>query len=253
MRIRISRTVYLPLGLAVLAVFVIAVLFFLTGCTQRGESGSQPTIPPSSTPAERPSPEDTEAAGDETVKEAEPVTDDEEVITEPAGWKTYTNDEYGFEVKYPEGFVVETDVIPPASAAVQGATVKFRLIHEKYYRGKYYRGTNLEEASVVIGIRQGKGALEGCLKSEYTGERLTEEKKIDQVPFYRDWIHDAATGHRYSATQYRTIYENTCYEIALFVHSVGPDFFPPGTVSEFDSDAVMEELNQVLSTFRFTD
>jgi len=170
----------------------------------------------------------------------------ESTKVDTSDWKIYRNEEYGFEIKYPKDFVVETDTIP---AVIRRVIAKFRLVNDRYYRKN-----NLVEASVVISVAKDKEALSNCLQGEamsvYKGQTLSEEREINGITFYKDSVCEGAAGHQYEKTSYRAIYNNVCCEIALFIHSINMGVFDPGTVSEFNKDEVVEKLNQVISTFR---
>lgn len=160
-------------------------------------------------------------------------------------WKVYRNEKYGFEIKYPSDFTLQSTISPGVMA---GSIVSFKLI-----ANRYYTGTNLNEASVVIGARQDTKSLSHCLMPEPLSfyKKLVETKVINGVTFYKDVVQEGATGHLYEKISYRTIHNSICFEIALFIHSSNIGVFNPGTVLEFDRDAVLERLTQVLSTFKF--
>jgi hypothetical protein len=162
-------------------------------------------------------------------------------------WKVYRNEEYGFEIRYPADFIAETDI---NLSIMGGGIIKFRLVNNKYYQA-----TNLKEASVVIGARDETEDLANCLKPEplstYKGKELPQGKVINGVAFYEDFIREGAAGNWYEKVSYRTLYKDTCYEIALFTHSTNIGAYEPGTVLEFEKDEVLEKLDRVFATFRF--
>lgn len=165
-------------------------------------------------------------------------------------WKLYRSQNYGFEIRYPADFSPNeiTDITP---VVVNGALVSIAMTDKKYFSG-----TNLREASIIIGARHNDEALSRCLKAEagslykYKGGDLPKEE-VNSIPFSRDFVEEGAAGHLYEKTSYRTIHKDACYEIALFIHSVNVGVRHPGTVSAFKRDEVMEKLHQVLSTFNF--
>jgi hypothetical protein len=43
--------------------------------------------------------------------------------------------------------------------------------------------------------------------------------------------------------------KNVCYEVIYFIHYTNIGNYTPGTVTEYDSAALMKKLNNVLATF----
>lgn len=180
-----------------------------------------------------------------------PETDYQMTITIPRlveptpALNTYRNEEYDFETQYPSNFVVEVTCYP---AAVRGeAIVSFRLTG-----AQYYAGTNLFEACVIIGVGQDEEARSTCLEPSSYEEYLGEEE-FNSISFYKGSLVEGAAGNVYEVTSYRTLHEEACFEIALFLHSGNIGMYTPGDVSEFDREEVMNRLRQVLYTFRFTE
>jgi hypothetical protein len=182
-----------------------------------------------------------------TAATPEPPTPTPETPTPTAdlttGWNVYQNEEYGFEVRYPEDFAM--DVCYPA--AVRGdLVVSFRLVDSKYYSG-----TNLLDACVIIGVSQDEADLPTCLEPKNALEESLGEQEINSITFHKGSFSEGAVGNVFEEISYRTIHRDGCYEIALFMHSGNIGAYTPGTVSEFNREGVLEKLYQVLSTFRF--
>jgi hypothetical protein len=174
------------------------------------------------------------------------------LVTDRSDWKVYRDDTYGFEIRYPQDFRVENRISP--------GVLRERVVSLTLQGDAYYRGSNLVEASVVIGVRQDQYALAGCLAEGHTdiasvggsnGGQLPAERRIDGVTFRSAHGGEGAAGHHYEKLRYRAIYNNACYEITLFLHSTNILSYEAGTVAEFHRDGVLEKLEQVISTFRF--
>jgi len=158
----------------------------------------------------------------------------------------YRNVEYDFEVRYPSDFAVEATC---SDAALMGdPVVSFHLAGPQHYAG-----TNLVEASVIIGVGQSEEIRATCMSPRTPLEEYLGEKEINSVTFYQVSRVGVATGNVYDVTSYRTLRGNACYEIALFLHFHDVGVYKPGTVSAFDRETVMNRLSQVLYTFRFTE
>jgi len=161
------------------------------------------------------------------------------------GWKIYHNEEHGIEIEYPADFVV--DAINCPTAAVGGEVVEsFRLMGSEYYSG-----TNLSNACVIVGLKRGEEASSTCLEPRGVGEEQQGEEEINGITFRKFSSTEAAAGNIYETVSYRTTHGESCYEIALLMHSGNIGAYPEGAVTEFDREIVLERMSQVLSTFKF--
>jgi hypothetical protein len=157
----------------------------------------------------------------------------------------YHNPTYHFEVAYPWDFIL--DGTCPTEGIIDSPVVSFRL-----WEASYYQGTNLLDACVVIDVDQSESAVSTCTESRGPNEDDRGQETINGVLFSIISRGGVAAGHIYDVTSYRTVHAGGCYEISLLVHASSPGVYTPGTVTEFDKDAVIARLEAVRDQFRLT-
>ena len=163
------------------------------------------------------------------------------------GWQVYEDRAHGFRLYYPSSFVPLRASEPPMSL-LAGAVVGFKLADEGYYRG-----TNLNEAAIIISAQRVKG-LKGCLQLDIAGMRgeYLQQIVVNGITFHRQEFLEAGAGNLYRLIIYRTLHREVCYTVALFIHWSNLEAFTPGTVVQFDGQAVLQELEGVFRTFQFS-
>ena len=91
-------------------------------------------------------------------------------------------------------------------------------------------------------------------KSVYTLQSrpaTSRKEKVNGVTFDVFDVGGVAAGNLLAADAYRSFHQNRCYELDLRVASANIGNFDPGTVKEFDYEAVHRSLKSVLDTFTF--
>lgn len=163
-------------------------------------------------------------------------------------WKTYKNEECGFQIKYPLEFVQAENA---QEIVVSGAVVTFRPRFDPSI-DKTGVKTNLHDFSVSIGVKDAHADVShrdaSC--SVYPHERMLNGLfRVGNVIFTKHCFSEGAVGNRYEKLSYRAICRNTCYEIALFIHSANPDCYPRGAIKIFDPIEILCLFDTMLSTF----
>jgi hypothetical protein len=168
---------------------------------------------------------------------------------ETANWKTYRNEEYGFEIKYPYWYQVSD-----------------KLVREGFYDYQISRivsFSNVGGNTLNIYADNSSSNLAKCLKN-YENKDLTQTKEIGGNKFYIyfDKVREGAMGgERGLQSQYRIIHNNYCYilhyEFSWRVTTGGTKEggAEPGGTETPEQEAYIEkqtaELELMLSTFRF--
>jgi hypothetical protein len=161
----------------------------------------------------------------------------------PSNLETYTDNSYNFSIQYPKD-----DVFSQGSQyafAAQNSLISINLPES------YYPGTNLGEASVIIGVTSTPALVNNCLQPQLENEKVQGVKNIDNKEFIRFIGEGVGAGNIYDTTSYRLVYNNSCYEIVLLMHSGNIGNYPTGAVKEFDRLATLEKLNIIAETFKF--
>jgi len=169
----------------------------------------------------------------ETPEEAQPKD-------ETADWKTYRNEEYGFEIKYPFFYQVSDE-----------------LLQEGFYDYQISKIASFSYAGNTLKIYADNSSpnLTKCLKS-YENKDLIQSKEINENKFqiYWDKLRDsAAGGQRGLQSQYRIIHNNYCYIFHYQFSWRVPIGEEETKVQEADIEKQTAELELMLSTFRFLD
>jgi len=168
-----------------------------------------------------------------------------QVSDDTADWKTYRNDKYGFEVKYPTAFPIEK--------IDEGINMSF----PSSYKGlSYVYNNDIQSAwiGVGVGFMNKEGFTEDFCQSFNLGvEKIT----INGINFWKrtEGKHFESDPFKFNNYQlYNTLYDGNCYEVVLAVNAKAPVDYAsmknraiPGDQEKLDSI-----LGQIVSTFEFT-
>jgi hypothetical protein len=158
------------------------------------------------------------------------------------------NDRHGFSLRIPLTASVETDtqengqldMIPEAAVVVS-------------IDPNAFKGTNLGNASVSIGISKDPTIVAACNAGQAAqGEKPAGTATLSGVKFTRFTFEDAGVGNRYSSTIYRATAGGNCYEVVEFLHWAAMENFSPGAIKEFDRAGVEAELHTIARSFAIT-
>jgi len=178
-----------------------------------------------------------------------------------AGWKTYTDNNNGFEIKYPTDFANNVNDLTKEQqsllATYMGVCIlgnNARLLANE--AGFCYIGKQTADgfAGASLNIVSAKfSTLQDCEKSKQFGPNgesaPTKQVILNGITFYKSQISEAGLGHYISTDSYRAYNEGTCYTIDLNIES---DLGISGKGLSTDFFSMMSsKLESILSTFKF--
>ena len=156
-------------------------------------------------------------------------------VDQASDWKAYTNAEYGFEMKYPVNFFSDND---PNSHVIN---CNYEIFPNQCPN---------------VGI----STIETGTAKTSVGEKIN----LNGVDYCLYKIGSAGMGHIYNLYNYVTIKDKKCFEISFETSKVNCDFYlpldPGNTLQAENYNNCLYAnknqpiiLNQILSTFKFTD
>ena len=170
----------------------------------------------------------------------------------PAGWRTYSSPEYGFNIDYPASMASFGS--HPDPAEMKGSYIAIcdtTTVACFEYRGHEYDGTNLESAGLSVNMLRELRTEKDCYDfGEKSAPVMIE--KISGINFHYANTGEAGMNQSEGGPAYRAFYQNVCFEVAGGIAEVNPGVFDPGTIKVFDSTEMDALLLKMIRTFRFT-
>lgn len=149
------------------------------------------------------------------------------------------NSRYGYEIYYSDAF-----------RKISSPFIPFMLIEAmdglELVDNSYFDETNLKKVEVGIGASTDSNIVDSCTDAG-------DDIRINSIPFKRVEHDEVAAGTVYEEISYRTKEQGVCYEIGFIIASGNMNMYSEGAATEFDKNAVLEELNILLSTFNILD
>jgi len=171
-----------------------------------------------------------------------------------ANWKTYQNQSYDFEIKYPKIYILDLGASPTYYVGEYFLGGGKNIVTIELWPAVTYAGTNFLDAFVTISVGN-KGMSEtSCKKAQRLGVgqniTLSETRMINDLTFYGGELEGAVAGTWAKGRVYHAYVDNTCYEVSLNLFQGKLDNKQLDTVKQVDESKVFSKLEAVLTTFR---
>jgi hypothetical protein len=163
--------------------------------------------------------------------------------TQPLSFQ-YQNPATGLSIKYPDTFA------PAIAVQANYKTEPELSLH--FIDSQTYDNTNLSEVYFLLSSTSDSQVVKTCTEPNQNGggpEVIVGNEGINGYTFVHSTSEGAGAGNLYQQEIYRMVNNNVCYEVIYFIHSANIGNYTPGTVIEFDRNAVLQQLYGVFSTF----
>ncbi len=151
----------------------------------------------------------------------------------------------GISLTYPDTFA-------PAQP-VQGNYKTDPLLTLQLIESDLYEKTNLSEVYLTFSSSADPQIVSTCVEPNPNGggpEYPADEVAVNGLNFVHTKTEDAGAGNYYQQEIFRAVYNNACNEVIFYIHFTNAGNYAPGVVTEFDREAVMKNLNAVLSMIK---
>jgi len=155
----------------------------------------------------------------------------------------YTNPQQTATLRYSDEFAPTTQM--PAGDFKGTPSLVLQFINPKFYGPT----TNLGEAYFLFSTMTDAQTVNTCTQPLPQLETISGQKTINGYNFTQSEAIGVGAGNIYDQVIYRTIYDNICYEAVFYMHSGNIGNYTPGTVVEFDRNALAQKFEDVLATF----
>ncbi len=165
-----------------------------------------------------------------------------------SNWKTYKNEEFGFEIKYPKDFLIQESKDGGFFNETNSFTLSINTSKD------YQKGTDFSGAFINISP---SSKTDNCYRYGPSGPELSASKEIGDTTFHfdpRQPISDSAMGgQRGWYSLFTTISNRQCYRISKSIgYRDSRGFADPPYSPHFDENKVNIDLDKIISTFKFT-
>ena len=156
----------------------------------------------------------------------------------------YNNPATGLSLTYPDTFA-------PAIPVVGNYKISPELTLQ-FIDSKTYNKTNLSEVYLFIGSTSDAQVVATCTQPNQNGggpEQVVGNEVVNGYTFVYNTSEGVGAGNIYGQEIYRMVNKNICYEVTYYIHSTNIGNYTPGTVVEFDRNAIIQKLFNIFSTF----
>lgn len=162
--------------------------------------------------------------------------------------KTFTDTSNTFSFTYPAALTATNG--DSAKPWRTNTTVAGKQLATVTIPGSSQPNTNFSEATFTVGSSSNAAAVKNCTTPQ-NGERAKGTAVIDGVTYTKITLTDAGAGNYYDTTNYRNVHNSQCYAVEYTIHSTNFANYPAGTITEFDTQKVVADLESMAQSFSF--
>jgi hypothetical protein len=171
----------------------------------------------------------------------------------PGNRQSYSNQNYGFTLQYPENFTHCAAGLAYCDFTSQPyiPVCDHNVVNCFVYAGREYEGTNFEGAALSVNVLRDKRSEQECNKID-VGPQQIKVKTINGTRFSYAMAGGVGLGHFGGGQKYRTLYDKVCFELAANISETSFANFDPGTIKKFDSTKLEKDFDAIINSFKFT-
>lgn len=160
------------------------------------------------------------------------------------GWGTYANAKIGFSVRFPQGYTLSDSYtytnLGPKEPTIAGVSITIPT--------RLSEGTNLSK-DTKLSVEEWPLATSTCSATLFL-DQPTDVRTVTEngVTYSVADANGAGAGNFYQERVYAFPGTSPCLAVRYFVHSTNIGNYDPGTVQEFDKDALYAQLDQIRQT-----
>lgn len=148
--------------------------------------------------------------------------------------------------------LVYTDIFAPSSPAPYANYKIQPELALQLIDPATFNKTNLGQAYLLFSSSKDAQVVATCTQPNPSGEaeQFVGNETINGLNFVHTTSDGVGAGNLYEQEIYRTVVNNTCFEVVYYLHSSNIGNYPADSgISEFDRNAVIQKFYSVFSTF----
>ncbi|MFA6214957.1 MAG: hypothetical protein WC768_00125 [Patescibacteria group bacterium] len=165
---------------------------------------------------------------------------------------TYINDQYNFSIQYPDDLAPTSTfqvsyIVSDAWSLLASPTGTGDKIVAFVVSGS----NNITSAELRIGANRDQTEVSKCTKAPDFVIPNVKNVTINGTNFIDFEWNDAAMSHYNFVRAYRTVKNNVCIAVELFVAGTNPQVYDPPATPPFTQDYAFAQLEKILQTLTF--
>ncbi len=171
-----------------------------------------------------------------------------------ANWRTYSNTDYGFTIKYPKIYILDQGVSPVYYVGEYFQGGGKNVVTIEFWPSAIYADTNYLDAFITVSVGNAGISETACKIAQRLGSgqsiNLTEARVTNDITFNGGELEGAAAGTYAKSKVYHAMINNRCYEVSLNLFQGKIDKNQSSPVKQVNEQEIFSKLEAVLNTFK---